>query len=48
MKAPRWLTEAFKEGVDERELLVFDASEVQCWLAQFDPAKRPCEGPFER
>lgn len=49
MKAPRELTEAFKEGVDEREAVAFlDEGEVQCWLAQFDPAQRPCEGRFER
>lgn len=48
MKAPRWLTESFAQGIDERELIVFDAGEPVCWLAQFDPSEKPCEGKFER
>ncbi|HET7455419.1 MAG TPA: hypothetical protein VFJ76_07860 [Solirubrobacterales bacterium] len=49
MKAPRELTEAFAQGVDEREALIFDAEgPAVCWLAQFDRAQRPCEGRFER
>lgn len=48
-KAPRWLTESFAQGIDERELIVFDACSTPCWLAQFDPAGKPsCEGGFER
>jgi hypothetical protein len=46
MKAPRWLTEAFRDGVDERETLTFDDGLAPvCWLAQFDRGQRPCEGP---
>jgi hypothetical protein len=49
MKAPRWLTESFAQGIDERELYACsDEGEVQCWLAQFDRDQRPCEGRFER
>lgn len=48
-KAPRWLTEAFRDGVDERQwervrLNLADS----CWLAQHDPLRRPCSGRLER
>lgn len=54
-KAPRWLTEAFADGVDERA--EYEASPMKhrriggvpaCWLAQHDPARRPCSGKLER
>lgn len=50
MKAPRELTEAFRDGVDERESAAYfdDGITPVCWLAQFDKAQRPCEGRFER
>jgi hypothetical protein len=49
MKAPRWLTESFMEGIDERELVIAELDECEpCWLAQFDRGARPCEGRFER
>lgn len=48
-KAPRWLTEAFRDGVDERELNYTPRGlSYDCWLAQFDPLQRPCSGPIER
>lgn len=48
-KAPRWLTEAFRDGVDEREAVIaWDEPQSACWLAQFDPTEKPCEGRFER
>lgn len=53
-KAPRWLTESFRDGVDERYAVeVADIHDEQplpcwCWLAQFDPAGKPCEGKLER
>lgn len=49
-KAPRWLTQAFADGVDE---LVPPLSErhgaypgawAHCFLAHHDPARHPCEG----
>jgi hypothetical protein len=52
VKAPRELTEAFRDGVDERESIAYldvdDGTVPICWLAQFDKAGRPCEGRFER
>jgi hypothetical protein len=52
LKAPRWLTESFAQGVDEREHVAYVEEWAEpvglCWLAQFDPAQRPCEGRFER
>lgn len=59
-KAPVWLREAFRDGVDEREharLRVpapdvapvrWDGPVPWCWLAQHDPRRRPCSGPLER
>lgn len=48
-KAPKWLTESFRDGVDERELVVWEMDEPpRCWLAAFDPAGKPCEGKLER
>src|SRR4051794_14592461 len=44
---PRWLTEGFRDGVDEREapsgphdVRAFPS----CWLASHDPRRRPCSG----
>jgi hypothetical protein len=49
VKAPRWLTESFRDGVDDRADLCCESGEtVECWLAQFDKAQRPCEGRVER
>jgi len=51
-KAPAWLRESFRDGVDENysELLVADgeicASRRFCYLAHHDD--RPCEGRLER
>lgn len=50
-KAPRWLTEAFAEGVSEHDQPNGIAPRVRpypgawplCWLAQFDPVHHPCE-----
>lgn len=39
-KAERWLTEAFAQGVAERD-------PATCWLAQHDHLRRPCEGRAE-
>lgn len=49
-KAPRWLTEAFRDGVDERETVEVRGERryYGCWLAQFDPLERSCDGPLER
>lgn len=57
-KAPRWLTEAFRDGVDDRQAALYTATtrpqraypkaETDCWLAQFDPVRLPCVGPLER
>lgn len=53
-KAPRWLTEAFRDGVDERE--VGGLPEFKwptyghslCVLRGFDSRRRPCSGRLER
>jgi hypothetical protein len=48
-KAPRWLTEAFAAGVDEREaMFALDEGPYGCWLAQFDKEERPCTDKLER
>lgn len=55
-KAERWLTEAFRDGVDERDAPTTIWRESgwgkrvnpACWLAQHDPARRPCAGRLER
>lgn len=56
-KAPVWLREAFRDGVDEegrhQRILTMRApayvgASGACWLAQHDPARRPCSGPHER
>lgn len=56
-KAPAWLRESFRDGVDERlprdpdggYLLISTRSRRRlCWLAEHDPLCRPCEGKFER
>lgn len=48
-KAPVWLREAFRDGVDERALF-HGAREwrCNCDLAQHDPLRRPCSGRMER
>jgi hypothetical protein len=51
-KAPRWLTEAFADGVvdlvrqDHFDLL--PDRRPPCFLSYFDPDRRGCEGEFER
>jgi hypothetical protein len=40
-KAPRWLTESFRDGVDE-------AYGEICILDVLDPLQRPCTGKLER
>jgi len=47
---PRWLTEGFALGVDQREAAeaVRSAEPYGCWLAQFDPEERPCTNKLER
>ena len=47
MKAPAWLRESFRDGVDERQAEPLLA-DVRCWLADHDPLRRPCVGPLER
>lgn len=52
-KAPRWLTEAFRDGVDEFLNLEDPTwhhrpSQYPCWLAPHDPAGHECTGPLER
>jgi hypothetical protein len=51
MKAPRWLTTSFAEGVHElapaRPAPAYKGALGRCWLAQFDDRKRPCGGRFE-
>lgn len=51
-KAPVWLRESFRDGVDEHEWpsglpLRLDMS-PGCWLASLDPEERPCSGRLER
>lgn len=50
-KAPRWLTESFRDGIDERgriwESTYFGAN-PGCELAQHDPLHCPCCGRLER
>lgn len=56
-KAPRWLTEAFRDGIDERGGAfrigihvppAYVGAHPYCWLADHDPARRPCSLPLER
>lgn len=50
-KAPRWLTGAFRDGIDERDTVVVSSGERKyygCQLAQHDPLERPCSGGLER
>lgn len=47
-KAPRWLTQAFADGVDERERAFGGRVRYHCWLAQHDERRRPCLGRLER
>jgi hypothetical protein len=55
-KAPVWLREAFRDGVDAQIASGVDSAGGLwrptagggCWLAMHDPAKRPCSGPPER
>lgn len=50
-KAPVWLRESFRDGVDERESARVERSGkpypdawTACWLAAHDPLRRPCGG----
>lgn len=49
-KAPAWLRESFKDGVDFRvsEEHEFSDGYYGCQLAQHDPLQRPCSGRLER
>jgi hypothetical protein len=54
-KAPRWLTESFRAGVDARQAPggvrlrpAYPGAYPSCWLAHHDPRRRPCTGPMER
>jgi len=53
-KAPVWLRESFRDGVEElvcgegRPEKPYPAANPWCWLAQHDPAERPCAGVLER
>lgn len=52
-KAPRWLTETFRDGVDDQSLAALPPSPYrgaarECWLARHDPRRRPCVLPLER
>jgi hypothetical protein len=48
--APRWLTEGFALGVDQREAAEAVRSDRSygCWFAQFDPFRRPCADGLDR
>lgn len=49
-RVPRWLTEGFAHGVDEREAAtaVEGHDPYGCWLAQFDPLGKPCTDVLQR
>ena len=51
IKAPRWLTASFAEGVHElapmRPAPAYKGALGRCWLAQFDDRMRACSGRFE-
>lgn len=52
-KAPAWLREAFRDGVDafldeENPTWSQRPSIYPCWLAPHDPARRECTGRLER
>lgn len=54
-KAPRWLTESFRAGVDARQAPggvrlrpAYPGAYPSCWLAHHDPRRRPCTGLMER
>lgn len=56
-KAPAWLCESFRDGVDEAFTAehglglprpAYPGASPWCWLAQFDPARRPCTEHLER
>jgi hypothetical protein len=50
-KAPVWLREAFRDGVDERlraTVAPYKGANPLCWLAQFDSKQIACCGPLER
>lgn len=55
-KAPRWLTESFRDGVDERDawplpgagVPAYGIGEALCQLRQHDLLQRPCSGRLER
>jgi hypothetical protein len=54
-KAPEWLREAFRDGVDERGAIAFrppppayPGADPLCFLADHDPRRRPCSGRLER
>lgn len=52
LKAPRWLTTGFAEGVVglalPRPAPAYKGALGRCWLAQHDKRHQPCEGPLER
>lgn len=57
-KAPGWLRESFKDGIDERfweppiyvgpTQGVYPGANARCQLAYHDPLRRPCSGRLER
>lgn len=54
-RVPRWLTEAFRDGVDWQMAgsdyimrRLRPGETVACWLAQYDPEERPCDHKLER
>lgn len=55
MKAPAWLTQAFADGVDERQppggirlRPPYVGAYPTCFLARHDERRRPCSGRIER
>lgn len=50
-KPPHWLTASFADGVIELappNIRAYKDAYRDCWLAQFDERRRPCEAPLER
>lgn len=53
-KAPRWLTESFRDGVDQFATAEghppkpYPLANPWCWLARHDPARAGCDGALER
>jgi hypothetical protein len=53
VKAPRWLTQSFARGIDERQPKrppkpAYPGANGYCWLTCHDDRRRPCSGRLER